>query len=599
VGDVVVGGEPSADPGRAGPTRRRVALIALGTVLAVTAGVGLVAIREHDEEPSATRAGPSTSLGAPAPTVTALPAPTTTEAKSVLAADVPPETVVSTRDQPQRVGDRTVYREHILAVDTATGSTTRVLSDLAESRFESGVAVSPDGSTVYFAETGPGGATTALDDACTPRLFRVPMAGGDIEQIADGVSPAPSPNGRYLAYVANGFARGNFDGRATYCGLFAVVVRDLVTGAEKVSIPTRDDVGWLSMVGAGSIAWTPDSRRLAYSAGFEGGTVFTFDLESGSTRELQTTDAIDTVALRRFGDRGRELGLTLGNPRWTSAGELAVTLSCYGCTQGYLEGVAADGNVVDILTAVDLTDLGRAGAFTLRATGAAAGSRGDVFVETNGVKTVLATDSVQAAWPAPTRIIPPLDGRYPVQTPAIPAGHRLELRDRTLVEVDGATGTATDVFRALGPLDELAVGAGPNAYVVEHPPHDLCVSRIWEIPMHGGLATPRVDGTKLLLSPDGSLLASTSGNSVCDTARYGPVGPQMLETDGEGNLSGSYVGVYDRSHQTTLTMAWSPDSQLLSVNLQVPASSCISGVGVRTLSSRSPSANHRRAVRTR
>jgi hypothetical protein len=57
----------------------------------------------------------------------------------------------------------------------------------------SGVAASPDGTTIYF---------TRVVDGCAS-IFRAPAAGGEATLVVGGGDPLPSPDGRWLAYVTS------------------------------------------------------------------------------------------------------------------------------------------------------------------------------------------------------------------------------------------------------------------------------------------------------------------------------------------------------------------------------------------------------------
>ena len=137
-------------------------------------------------------------------------------------------------------------RGEIVLVDAASGVTLRVLVDdetLGGPSEEVGTVdleVSADGSTVYFVPFG------------TPeRIMSVPAAGGEPAPVAQGRKPTLSPDGRYLAHVT-------CDGELGICG-DGVSIVDLVTGTEHAWAAGFNDRF------AGSLAWLPDSRRLALS----------------------------------------------------------------------------------------------------------------------------------------------------------------------------------------------------------------------------------------------------------------------------------------------------------------------------------------------
>jgi hypothetical protein len=108
----------------------------------------------------------------------------------------------------------------------------RERDELGMASYIDAVDVSPDGEWVYYST------------CCEPAVgtaYRVPAAGGDAEQIAQGHAPAVSPDGRWLALAGA-------DGM-----LFVVDLRgdrDPMTG----------EVGGCC---AASAAWSPDSARLA------------------------------------------------------------------------------------------------------------------------------------------------------------------------------------------------------------------------------------------------------------------------------------------------------------------------------------------------
>lgn len=90
------------------------------------------------------------------------------------------------------------------------------------------------------------------------------------------MSPAWSPDGRWLAYVS-------FETRAA-----AVWIQDLATAQRRV-VSARPGVN-------GAPAWSPDGRRLALTLSSAGGNldVFVLDLASGALERLTDDPAIDT-----------------------------------------------------------------------------------------------------------------------------------------------------------------------------------------------------------------------------------------------------------------------------------------------------------------
>ncbi len=132
----------------------------------------------------------------------------------------------------------------IEVVSARTGRLIRTLAtNVALYRGLPTVAVSRDG-IVYF------------DNARNHRqwVLSVPLAGGRLTPVAAGYSPAISPNGRLLAYVA-----------WTDCVMpcvsapEAIVVRDLVTGTQQRWSFTS------SLNDITALSWAPDGRHLAFA----------------------------------------------------------------------------------------------------------------------------------------------------------------------------------------------------------------------------------------------------------------------------------------------------------------------------------------------
>jgi hypothetical protein len=134
------------------------------------------------------------------------------------------------------------------------------------------ISVSPDGSTVYF----------AVRNGCADDIESVPLRGGTPRFVTTGVLPAISPDGGELAFVREqvgggaspvSFAcpgastgTGTGTGAATGAGTgVSVVVRDLVTGAEK-TYPAPPGQGAL-ISAVSHLSWSPDGSTLLVSSG--------------------------------------------------------------------------------------------------------------------------------------------------------------------------------------------------------------------------------------------------------------------------------------------------------------------------------------------
>ena len=116
------------------------------------------------------------------------------------------------------------------------------------------IAWAPDGSTVYF--------VARQADKQEPRstnldIWRSDLSGGAPENLTDGNEagdslPTPSPDGRWLAYLA--MARPGYESDRQ-----VIQLRNLSTGRTRALTQTFDR-------SFGSLAWTPDSRHLIATA---------------------------------------------------------------------------------------------------------------------------------------------------------------------------------------------------------------------------------------------------------------------------------------------------------------------------------------------
>ena len=128
----------------------------------------------------------------------------------------------------------------IFEVSVATGRTLRKLTAIPRGYSPAWVKADRKHGRVFFGL-----------ESCDPEpegTWVVPLAGGRPRFVTQGDEISVSPNGRLIAFprIEDGCAAG------------ALVVRDLVTGSEKVWHPSTGDVG--------SVAWAPDGRHIAFSS---------------------------------------------------------------------------------------------------------------------------------------------------------------------------------------------------------------------------------------------------------------------------------------------------------------------------------------------
>lgn len=139
----------------------------------------------------------------------------------------------------------------------------------------------PDGKHVYYVRNTTSGPIFQYAQDSNTQLFaieRYDMETGEIETIAAGpggaVRPAPSPDGRKLAFVRRERAKSK------------LYVKDLVTGEErKIHDALDQDVQetWAVHGVYPNMAWTPDSASLVFWAG---GKINRIDLASGQVRDI-------------------------------------------------------------------------------------------------------------------------------------------------------------------------------------------------------------------------------------------------------------------------------------------------------------------------
>jgi hypothetical protein len=146
-------------------------------------------------------------------------------------------------------------------LDPVTGMASAILAP-DEDAIGDEVAVSPGGSTVYF----------AVRHGCTDDIESIPVTGGTPEVITTGVLPSISPDGTELAFVREPVSSGpvsvSYGCASASPGAYTVVIRNLATRAER-TYSSADDLA----LPVSHLSWAPDGKSLLISAGPAQGTV--------------------------------------------------------------------------------------------------------------------------------------------------------------------------------------------------------------------------------------------------------------------------------------------------------------------------------------
>jgi hypothetical protein len=144
---------------------------------------------------------------------------------------------------------------NLVRIDPSTGAVTQTLVQGGVLGDE--VSVSPDGSTVYFAEQS---------GACDKTIESVSINGGTPTPIAAGDLPAVSPDGTKLAYAVEPLLTQDCIPSTPDIGQdFKVVIRTLSSGAQKVlTSPGRVNKSGLFLP-ISHLSWAADSSQLAVS----------------------------------------------------------------------------------------------------------------------------------------------------------------------------------------------------------------------------------------------------------------------------------------------------------------------------------------------
>jgi hypothetical protein len=202
----------------------------------------------------------------------------------------------------------------VALLNSGTGVPVRVLATHAPARGQvlQGAALTPNGRHAFYSLVGGCGEGS---------IYRVPTGRRSTpHRIGSGISPAVSPDGRWLAFAAPGRQRP--DGTAGCHNV--VVLHDLRSGEERRRIRFPDDEvhrsGFFADAAFTRLSWAPDSRRLAITHSYEGDSVSVLD--TVAARDLSETTE---VVVPDGGGESR-------HPTWQAAtGRLAVVNSAFSC----------------------------------------------------------------------------------------------------------------------------------------------------------------------------------------------------------------------------------------------------------------------------
>jgi Tol biopolymer transport system component len=161
------------------------------------------------------------------------------------------------------------------------GEPVRLTNDAA---LEVDLVYAPDGETLYFVRAEPGSFS----------VWRIGALGGPARRVAgDAREPAPSPDGRLLAYVGT----AGDESVIVVTALDGSATRSLVRGA-------TGPFEWPS--------WSPDGRRLSYIGGgpLAATNVFVVDVTSGETRQVTRFEKSGArIASQRWLPDGRRIAM--------------------------------------------------------------------------------------------------------------------------------------------------------------------------------------------------------------------------------------------------------------------------------------------------
>jgi len=135
---------------------------------------------------------------------------------------------------------------HLDVLSSLNGHVIRTLAtEVSEFRGLPSLSVAP-GGTVYFDNHAFVGSSPV------DRIYSVPVSGGAPSYIADGRTPAVSPDGRFLAYVTND-------------PVASPVVKEAITIEDLRSHTIRSWTDTAPQADLWALAWSPDSRLLSFS----------------------------------------------------------------------------------------------------------------------------------------------------------------------------------------------------------------------------------------------------------------------------------------------------------------------------------------------
>jgi hypothetical protein len=229
-------------------TRHRVLLLAGAGVLTFVIGAGVVASRGGE-----TRLVVQKPAGAPAVPVEAAASPAPNRAVTLSARD-----------------------GAVSLVDPLNGRRIRTLAKHRAPRAEDdptllGITTTPDHRFAYYSMSGGCGSGT---------LYRAPIDGRrKPEVVAQGIAPAVSPDGNYLAYAIPGRTPAG-GGEACFN---AIAVLDLIDNSiREWRYPDDEDHAGALFTESqfNELAWAPDSRRLAFTVSYEGDSMSILDTET-------------------------------------------------------------------------------------------------------------------------------------------------------------------------------------------------------------------------------------------------------------------------------------------------------------------------------